>query len=289
MLSLSTFIGFSATLIIAALIYWFFSKVTEQVEDETETFILNMGLVKRRISQPGLHFVPEKIFPWVQSMSISKQIDFKTFKNIQVSDHYGTTVIVDLWVEFHISDPYKALFSVENWSEVLESLVIHTTASILCSQTVEEILKHRNELSEQLRRAMESETERWGIKLSGAMIQNVALLPEISKQFFNSVAARIERTKALIEEEGRIRVAQLEAHTHHKVAELNSLAKTQKTLAIGNAYGKLANSPKTLRAFQEYWELTHLDPRKTVTFNGFSNGPIDAVEASMAVESILNH
>jgi regulator of protease activity HflC (stomatin/prohibitin superfamily) len=288
MFTLATLIGMGIILLTAVIGYWLFNKTTEQVEDETEVFILNMGLVKKRLTQPGLHWIPEKIFPWVQSINISKQIDFRTYRNIQVSDHYGTTVIVDLWVEFHISDPYKALFSVENWSEVLESLVIHSTGSILSSQKVEEIIRHRNELSEQLKQTMASETERWGITLSSAMIQNVSLLPEVSKQFFKSVAARIERTKALIEEEGRISVAQLEAQTHFKVAELNSLAKTQMPLEIGSAYGKLALNPKLLKSYQEYWDLIHLDPRKTVTFNGFTHSPISAVEASMAIDSILN-
>jgi regulator of protease activity HflC (stomatin/prohibitin superfamily) len=286
---LSLLIGFASITSLSLIAFWLFKQSTIQVDDETESFVLSMGQVKKRIEKPGLHFIPEKSLPWVQIVNISKQIDFRTYKNIQVSDHYGTTVIVDLWVEFKIFDPYKALFSVENWEEVLESLVIHTTGSILCAQTVDQILKQRHELAHQLRQAMALETERWGISISGAMIQNVGLLPEISKQFFNSVAARIERTKALIEEEGRIKVAQLEANTYHKVAELNSLAKAQLPLAIGGAYGKLSNEPKVLRAYQEYWELTHLDPRKTVTFNGFAANSIDAVEASMAVESILNH
>jgi regulator of protease activity HflC (stomatin/prohibitin superfamily) len=268
--------------------YWLFNKMTEQVDDETETFILIMGQVKKTLKTPGLHFMPEKVLPWVQAINISKQIDYKNFKNIQVSDHYGTTVIIDLWVEFRISDPYKALFSVENWEEVMESLVIHTTASILCSQTIDEILKHRSELAEQLRIAMIQETERWGITISGAMIQNVGLLPEISKQFFNSVAARIERTKAVIEEEGRIRVAKLEANTHFKVAELNSLAKLQLPIAIGAAYGNLSAEPEVLRGFQKYWELNHLDPRKTVIFNGFKSGTLDVAESVAAVESILS-
>lgn len=289
MLNISFVIGILFIFTLCLVGYFIFKKTTLTVEEETDTFVLSLGQVKEHLQTSGLHFVPEKLLPWVQTVSVSKQIDYRTYKNIHVNDHYGTTVIVDLWIEFRVSDPYKALFGVENWEEVLESSVKHTTASILCAQTVPEILKHRTELADQLRYELELETERWGITISGAMIQNIGLLPEISKQFFNTVAARIERTKALIEEEGRLRVAKLEADTQFKIAELSGLAKSQLPIAISNTYRSLSEDPKVLKAFQDYWELINLDPRKTVSFNGFAPSAIDALEASMAVESVLNH
>jgi regulator of protease activity HflC (stomatin/prohibitin superfamily) len=285
----SILIGFLCVLFFAGLAHLVFSVITVKLDDESETFILSMGKVKKILVEPGLHFVPQKILPWVQIINISKQIDFRTFKNIQVSDHYGTTVNIDLWIEFKISNPYKAFFSVENWEEVLKSLILSNVAAILSTQTVSSIIKQRNELADQLRESVSSETERWGLTVSSAMIQNVGLLTETSKKLFNTVAAKIERTKALIEEEGRLKVAKLDADTYHKVAELNGLAKAQHSIAIGTAYSKLSSDPRLLRAFQDYWSMLHLDPRKTVTFSGLKTSSIDAVESTAAIESIVSH
>lgn len=289
MIETSMLLGFSSILLFMFVGYWVFKSITVSVEDESEVFILSFGEVKKRLTNPGLHVVFEKMLPWVQILPTSKQIDFRTFKNIQVNDHFGTTVVVDLWVEFKMSDPYKAFFGVENWEEVLKNLVMHTTTAILSSQTIHQILSQRIELGHQLKESMLSETERWGITISGAMIQNISLLPEISKQFFGTVAAKIERTKALIQEEGRLKVARLEAETSHKIAELNALAKAQQSVSISHAYKKLAQDPRVLRAFQDYWELMHLDPRKTVTIEKLSQGSLEAVEASLSVETYINH
>ncbi|HEY8269601.1 MAG TPA: SPFH domain-containing protein [Pseudobdellovibrionaceae bacterium] len=289
MLDVSLALGFISSAVIIFGGYYILKSITTIVEDESETFVLNCGQVTKRLQKPGLHWVPEKIFPWIKTFSVSKQVDFRTYKGIQVNDHFGTTVIVDLWVEFKIVDPYKAIFCVENWEEVLQSLVTHTLASVLCSQTVEEILIHRTELAQSMHKVMGHQTERWGVSIQGAMIQNLGLLPETSKQFFNSVAARIEKTKALIEEEGRLQVARLDAETTYRIAELSAVAKAQMAYEIGSAYRDLARRPQLLRAFQDYWEVVQTDPRKTITFSGFENSRVAPLEASMAADSVLNH
>ncbi len=268
---------------------WIFNKTTVKVQEQSECFVLNFGKLVKTLREPGLHFLPEALLPWTNLISVSKQIEYLNFKGIQVNDRYGTTVVVDLWIEFRISEPFKALFGVENWGEVLQSVVVHSTASILSSQTVDEILKHRTELSEQLRESIALETERWGITLKGAMVQNIGLLPEISKQFFSSVAARIERTTALVQEEGRLKVAKLEVQTARRVAELNGLSRSQMPMALGKFYQGLSSDPTLQQKFEEYWEMINMNPQKTVTFSGFSESPINLVEATKAMESVLSH
>jgi len=50
---------------------------------------------------------------------------------------------------------------------------------------------------------------------------------------FETVAARLERAKARVEEEGRLNVAMLDAETAAKVAKLIADAKSQYPLALG--------------------------------------------------------
>lgn len=285
----SIMLGIVSVLSLAGFGYWLFCKTTVQLPEQSEVFLLSFGKIKKVLKKPGLHWVPERLLFWINVVSISKQIDFRTYKGIQVNDRFGTTVVIDLWLEFRVSDPYRALFSVEHWEEVLEGVVIHSTGSILSSLTMNEILKSRSELADQLRASIAMETERWGISITGAMIQNIGLLPEIAKQVFQSVAARIERAKALIEEEGRLKVATLDATTAHRVAELNGLARSQLPLEIGKFYHHLSQDPLLYQKFKEYWDLVNLDPKKTVTFSGFSESPMGAVEVTKAMESMLSH
>lgn len=282
-------LGMGLFLGVSFIAYFVFKKISYQVSEQSECFVLRFGKLERTLQTPGLYWLPQKLLPWYDIVSVSKQIDYLTFKGIQVNDCFGTTVVVDLWIEFRVSNAYRALFSVENWEEVLESAVIHATASILCSQSVEEILKHRSELSERLQQSIATETERWGITLQVAMVQNIGLLPEVSKQFFQSVAAKIDRTTALIKEEGRLNVAKLEAATARKVAELNGLTRSQLPLEMGQFYHTLSADPIQLKKFTEYWELMNLNPKKTITFSGFTDDPLGMVEATKAMESVLTH
>jgi regulator of protease activity HflC (stomatin/prohibitin superfamily) len=285
----AVFIGVVVVFVFGGILYALFSILTLQVREHSECFLLNAGRLEKSFWKPGLHFAPKKILPWVEVISVSKQIDYRTYRSIQVNDRYGTTVVVDLWIEFRITDPYKALFGVENWEEVLQSVVVHTTASILSSESVEEILAHRSELAEQLKKSLAYETERWGISLSDAMIQNIGLLSDITKQFFQAVAARIERTTAIVKEEGRLEVVKLEAATSRKISELNGLARSQMPIEIANFYREISLEPGLLEKFQEYWDLLNLDPRKTITFSGFNENQMQVVEAAKAVESIIGH
>ncbi len=198
-------------------------------------------------------------------------------------------MVIDLWLEFRIEHPYRALFEVENWETALEGVVVHSVGSILGSQTLDEVLVHKNELAERLQKSISVETERWGIVLMGAMIQNIGVLPEVAKQFFQTVAANIEKTRALVQEEGRLKVALLDAITARRIAELNGQAQSQLPLQMGEFYKILSGDPQWLKKYQEYWELLNVNPQKTVAFTGFSENWVGAVEVAKAMESTLSH
>ncbi len=283
------FLGFTTSVLFCILIFGLYKIFTFQVDEESEIFVLNCGKVTKRFTQSGLKLCFEKALPWVKIVRVSKQIDYRNFRNIQVNDRYGTTVAIDLWIEFRILDPYRALFRVEDWEESLSGLITHSTTSLISSQTVAEILSQRAELSEILQKSVARDIERWGIQLSSAMIQHVGLLPEVSSQFFTAIAAKIERTKALVEEEGRLKVARIEADTSVKVAELIGLSKMQGPLEIGKVYSELSHQSNLISEFKKYWELIHIDPRKTVAFKGFDKNAFNQLEALQTVESSLSH
>ena len=115
---------------------------------------------------------------------------------MHVNDERGTTVIVDLWLEYRVVDPAKAIFSVADWSRSLQNLVSHAATSILGSRDFHQILCDRTELGTLLQQDISHETERWGVDIEFVFIRNVSLLPEISQQMFRTIGARLERVKA---------------------------------------------------------------------------------------------
>ena len=103
---------------------------------------------------------------------------------------------------------------------------------------------------------------------------------------FQAVAARLERAKADVEEEGRLRIQLLEAKTSAQVAALVSEAKTQYSLAIGRAYEKLSQNAVVYKSYRELYNLSLVRPHRTVSFSGFSEGEVRAMDAAMVSPSL---
>jgi hypothetical protein len=57
-----------------------------------------------------MHWMPARMLPWVKLRTVSLRRDFRLFDDVHVNDARGTTLMVDLWLEFRIEDPAKAIF-----------------------------------------------------------------------------------------------------------------------------------------------------------------------------------
>lgn len=251
------------------------------IENETEALITSFGKLVKKITEPGLHFCPH-FLPWIKVINVSKKTDHRHYTNLQVNDVRGTTLVLDLWLEFKIIDTEKVIFQVEDWEESLRSLTINLASSYLSGHDFNTIHTERLRLAQEIKMELDDTVERWGITINVLFIRKVSLTNEIAHQMFNAVAAKLERVKANIEEEGRLRVALLEADTRKKIAELTAHAKGQHPKAIGRAYSKLSENPKVLEAYIELYGLTQIRPHRTTTFHGFNQDEcLNTVTASL--------
>ena len=254
-----------------------------QVDDEEAVLITRFGKLARVLREPGWHTLADRFLPWVKLQRVSLRRDFREFPSIHINDARGTSVVIDLWLEFRVTDPAKAIYAVADWDRALQNLVTHASTSILGNREFQEILCDRDELGVLLHKEMADECERWGIEVDQLYIRNVSLLPEVSRQVLETIAARLERAKADIEEEGRQRVALLEAQTSAKVAARVAEAKGQYPAAVGRALHQLRDKPAVLTAYNELYELSLLKPGRVIAFHGFNheNGEVRAVDAAM--------
>jgi regulator of protease activity HflC (stomatin/prohibitin superfamily) len=259
---------------------WLFRALVVQVQENEAVLVTRFGQLVATLDKPGMHVWPSKLFPWVKAIPVSMRRDFRLFRGVHVNDARGTTVIVDLWVEFRVVDAGRATFSVSDWDRSLQNLVAHSATSILGNRDFNEILCDRDELGTRLQSDIATETERWGLAIDQVFISKVNLLPEVSRQIFQTIAARLERAKADVEESGRLSVAELDAQTDAQVAALVAEAKAQYPLAIGRALSRLRANPNVFAAYEELHRLSLLRPHRTVAFRGFDQG-LRAIDAAM--------
>ena len=134
-----------------------------------------------------------------------------------------------------------------------------------------------------LKSDIKNETSRWGLEIEFIFISRLSLLSDVSQQLFDTVAAHLEKTKADIEEAGRLEAQLLEAETSSKVAALVTEAKGQYSLSIGRAYEKLCHDQELLNSYKQLYELSLIKPHRTVAFHGFGTDELTSVDAAMTM------
>jgi len=112
---------------------------------------------------------------------------------------------------------------------------------------------------------------------------NVEFRPEVTRQMFEAVAAKLEVAKAEYEERGRTDAALLLARTEQNVAELEARAKTESLKAVGRAYQVLRQRPEIFEAYTDLYRLSQIDPSRVISFDGFEG----ALSSGALVESDL--
>ncbi len=281
-------VAFVAGVLAPVLALKLFHATGVEVREGESALVTRHGRLVTTLHEAGHHTFLERIFPWVEVHRVSRRLDFRDFRAVHVNDARGTTITVDLWLEFRIVDPERALFAVSDWDGALHTLVSHATTSILGNRDFREILCNRTELSEAVRRDIAADTARWGIEVEQLHLRNVGLLPEISQQLFDTVAARLEKARADIEEVGRLAVAKLEADTDVRVAELEATAKAQYPAHIGRALEEVrGQGAPVLAAYEALHELAELRPHRTVRFRGFEPGEVRAMDAAMVEQAVV--
>lgn len=273
--------GFLAGAVLLPLVAALLRLLHVQVGEREVVLVTRFGKLAAALDKPGWHLVPDRALPWVDLKRVSLRREYKNIHTVCVNDHNGTTVLVDLFLEYRIIDAARASFNVVDWERGLTNVVSHAALGVLGNRKFEEILGERGTLADELRRETADEIERWGIRIERVLLRNVALLPEVSHQVVRSVAARLERWKADIEEDGRQRVAMLGARTSAEIATLVAEARAAYPLALGRAFQALKQKPRVCAAYNELYELSLLHPQRMLSFVGFKEGEIRPIDAAM--------
>lgn len=249
-----------------------FKRLSVSTPEGHETLSLRFGKLHHRSEDAGLVGATKRLVPYDNWITVSRQWDERVYREIETNDHQGTIVKVDLRVTFRIADGEKALFAVDDWEGALESTALHETAAQLAGKDRALFLRCAPELTEQLTSSIKQSLTTYGIEVHDVRIMNVEFRPEVTRQMFEAVAAKLEVAKAEYEEKGRTDAALLLARTEQQVAELEAKAKTESLKAVGRAYTQLRARPEIFEAYENLYRLSQLDPSRVVSFDGFEHG-----------------
>ena len=256
-----------------------------------ELLQLRFGKLRERVTAPGI-VAATRLVPQDRWITVSRQWDERIFRCIETNDSQGTMVQVDLRVTFRIGDGERALFAVHDWEQALESATVHEAAARLAGLERALFLRSDRQLSEALTISLKQTMATYGIEIQDVRILNVEFRPEVARQMFETVAAKLEVAKAEYEEKGRTDAALLVARTEQQVAELEARAKTEGLKAVGRAYQELRARPEIFEAYTDLYRLSQLDPSRIVSFDGFEGGEVTTgalVESDLELDELNGH
>ncbi len=158
-----------------------------------------------KIKGPGLILV----IPILQTMTrIDIRILVLDVPKQDVISRDNVSVTVSAVVYYRVISPEKAINNVRNFHEATSQLAQTTLRSVLGKNELDTMLAERERLNVDLRKALDEQTENWGIKVSNVEIKAIDLNESMIRAIAKQAEAERERRAKIIHAEGERQAAE---------------------------------------------------------------------------------
>ena len=216
---------------------------------------------------PGLRF----IIPYIDT------VDYKlTTKDIildvqeqEVITRDNAVIVVNAIAFIKITDPVKAVYGVQNYSEAIRNMIMTTLRSIVGEMELDHALSQRDMIKARLKAGVADEAMDWWLTVKSVEIQDIKPSQSMQRAMELQAAAERERKAMVTRAEGekqsmiltaeaRLESAKRDAEAQIMLADASSQAITKVTRAFGenelpmlyllgekyiNSMAKMAESP----------------------------------------------
>lgn len=120
----------------------------------------------------------------------------------------NVTLKVNGVVYFKVSNPERAIISVENYYHATAQIAQTTLRSVVGQYELDEILAHRDAINGKLQTILDELTEPWGIKVSNVEVKAIDLPIEMQRAMAKQAEAEREKRAKIISAEGEFAASQ---------------------------------------------------------------------------------
>ena len=151
------------------------------------------------LRQPGLRIV----IPIIQAITKvdvrSRPIDVP---GQEIITRDNVTVKVDAVVYFRVTDAPKAVLETINYTAATSQFAQAALRDVAGNAELDEVLSKREQISEQIKEIVDSETNKWGIDVENVKIQNIELPQEMKRAMAKQAEAERDRRANIINADG---------------------------------------------------------------------------------------
>lgn len=145
------------------------------------------------------------IVPIFQSM---QKVDLRV-KAVDVPDQKVITrdnvsASINAVIYYKVSDAARAVLEVEDFRYAVSQLAQTTMRNIVGGAELDEVLSQREELSNKIRAIIDSETDKWGIKVDNVELKDFFLPEDMERTIAKQAEAERERRAVIISAEGEV-------------------------------------------------------------------------------------
>lgn len=120
----------------------------------------------------------------------------------------NVTLKVNAVVYFRVSDPSKAIISVENFYHATAQISQTTLRSVIGQYELDEMLAQRDKINGRLQEILDDLTEPWGIKVTNVEVKAIDLPLEMQRAMAKQAEAEREKRAKIISAEGELMASQ---------------------------------------------------------------------------------
>lgn len=184
--------GFSVIILIAALAFVIAGiKIINQYE---RGVVLTLGRYTG-MREPGLRIVVP-IFQQLIKVDVrSTPVDVP---HQEVITKDNVTIKVDAVVYFRVVDAAKAVLETNNYIYATSQFAQASLRDVVGNVELDSLLSQREEISQEIKRIVDSQTDQWGIDVENVKIQNIELPQDMKRAMAKQAEAERERRAVII-------------------------------------------------------------------------------------------
>ncbi|MDR2452938.1 MAG: paraslipin, partial [Candidatus Accumulibacter sp.] len=228
-------------LVILAFVFVTVARGVRIVPQGEEWIVQRLG--KYRVTLlPGLRF----IIPYFDSVAhkVTTKYIILDVQEQEVITRDNAVIVVNAIAFIKVTDPVKAVYGVEDFSEAIRNMIMTTLRSIVGEMELDHALSSRDMIKARLKAGVADEALDWGLTVKSVEIQDIKPSPSMQKAMEMQASAERERkamvTKAegekqsmILSAEARLESAKRDAAAQVMLAEASSQAITKITSAFG--------------------------------------------------------
>ena len=146
------------------------------------------------IAIPVIHST-EKVDTRVEVLDISRQTNI-------TKDNVPLSIDVLVYLRVDIANAERSVLEVEDYRYAVRGLATTTMRAVIGDMALDEVLSQRDRINELIRTRLDTETERWGIKVTNVEIREVDPPADVQDAMNQQMNSERERRAAVLQADG---------------------------------------------------------------------------------------